>query len=284
MLEFKKSILPNLGVFFRYKNSVDVFVEDSYDDEFYKVLINRVFENTGHKINKLITLGGKENVIDACKTDQKKRDVKRVYIVDGDLELINDSNEKDLDYLFVLDKYCIENYLIQEEPLVEIIHDNILVDKEKIAKMLSFENWLKGISGDLVELFIHYSLCKKHAPTYPTVSFGVGNLCCQKGKVTVLDSTECRKRIESLKSELLKVISEEDYNDLVYDLRQKWPSTVKNVITIVSAKDYLLPLTEFRLQKFKKIKKFTLRRDSLRIRLAKLIDVKELEQIRNIIK
>lgn len=284
MLEFKKSILPNLGVFFRYKNTVDVFVEDSYDEEFYKVLVNRIFEKTGHKVNKLIALGGKDNVIEACKNDQKKREVKRVYIVDGDLELINDSNESEIDYLFVLNKYCIENYLIQEEPLVEIIHDNILIDKEKIAKTLSFQNWLKGISDDLVELFIHYSLCKRHVPTYPTISLGVGNLCCQKNKITVLDSAQCHKRIEELKTELLKVISEEDYNDMVYDLRQKWPPTVENVLTIVSAKDYLLPLTEFRLQKFKSIKKFTLRRDSLRIRLAKLIDVKELEQIRAKIK
>ena len=284
MLEFKKSILPNLGVFFRYKNTVDVFVEDSYDEEFYKVLVNRVFEKTGHEINKLIALGGKENVLEACKADQKKRDVKRVYIVDGDLELINDNNENGINYLFILDKYCIENYLIQEEPLIEIIHDNILIDKKKITKILSFENWLKRISPDLIELFIHYALCKRYIPTHPTVSLGVGNLCCQKNKITVLDSTQCQKRIEDLKTKLLKVIPVEDYNDLVFDLRKRWPPSIENVLTIVSAKNYLLPLIEFRLQKFKKIKKFTLRRDSLRIRLAKLIDVKELEQIRTKIK
>src|SRR5690554_1779143 len=140
MLNFNKNILPNIGVFFRYKNTVDVFVEDSYDEEFYKVIINRVFDKTGHKINKLISLGGKSNVIDACKADQTKRDVKRVYIVDGDLDLINDTNENNLEFLFVLNKYCIENFLIQEEPLIEIIHDNILIEKDKIKKILSFEN------------------------------------------------------------------------------------------------------------------------------------------------
>lgn len=284
MLEFKKSILPNLGVFFRYKNTVDVFVEDTYDEEFYKVIINRVFEKTGHSVNKLIALGGKRNVIGACKADQDKRDVKRVYIVDGDLDLINDTNEKNIDYLFVLEKYCIENYLIQEEPLIEIVHDNILTDKEKITKILSFDNWLKGISDDLIDVFIHYALCKRYVPTHPTISLGVGNLCCQKNKITVLDATECHKRIEILKGELLKVLSEDDYIENVYELRQNWPPTVENVLRIVSAKDYLLPLTEFRLQKFKSIKKFTLNRDSLRIRLAKLIDIKELESIKSVIK
>ncbi len=284
MLEFKKHILPNLGVFFRYKNTVDVFVEDSYDEEFYKVIINRVFEKTGHKINKLISLGGKSNVIAACKEDQDKRDTKRIYIVDGDLDILNDTNENNLDYLFVLEKYCIENYLIQEDPLIEIIHDNVLIDRDKIKKILSFENWLKGISSELVELFIHYALCKKIVPTQRTISLGVGSICCQKNKITILDSKKCSERIETLKEKLLDVVSEEEYNDQIYNLRQKWPPSVNHVLTVVSAKDYLLPLTEFRLQKFKSIKKFTLSRDSLRIRLAKQIDVKELEEIKTRIK
>lgn len=136
MIGFKSNILPNIGVFFRYKNAVDVFVEDSYDEEFYKVIINRIFEKTGYKINKLIPLGGKTNVIDACKSDQLKREIKRVYIVDGDLDILNETNENGLKHLFVLDKYCVENYLIQENPLIEIVHDNILMDKEQIKKSL----------------------------------------------------------------------------------------------------------------------------------------------------
>lgn len=284
MLGFNNNILPNLGVFFRYKNTVDVFVEDNNDDEFYKVIVNRVFEKTGHKINKLISLNGKGNVLAACKVDQEKRDVKRVYIVDGDLDILNETNETNLKHLFVLNKYCIENFLIQEDPLIDIIHDNILLDKGKIKKILSFDNWLQGISNDLIELFIHYALCKRFVPTVSTISLGIGNICCQKQKVTVLDSPKCSERIENLKIQLLKNISEEEYNSHVYELRQKWPASVENVLTLVSAKDYLLPLTEFRIQKFKSIKNFSLRRESLRIRLAKLIDISELEQIKTKIK
>lgn len=284
MLSFKKSILPNLGIFFRYKNTVDVFVEDNYDEEFYKVLINRVFDSTGHTINKLISLGGRTNVIEACRSDQSIRDVKRVYIVDGDLGIVAESEKENLNYLFELDKYCIENYLLQEDPLIEIIHDNILTDKEKIKRILGFEKWLETISGDLIELFIHYGLCRKVIPTTPTISLGVGNLCCQKSKISVLDSQKCLDRIEYLKSELLKEISEEDYLKEVAKLRVKWPPSVEVLLKIVSAKDYLLPLTEFRLHKFKSIKSFSLRRDSLRIRLAKLIDIKELTRIRTVIK
>src|SRR5690606_26220314 len=144
-----------------------------------------------------------------------------VYIVDGDLDILNDTNLNGLNFLFVLEKYCIENYLIQEEALIEIIHDNVLIEKEKIRKVLSFENWLKGIAEDLVELFIHYALCKKHAPTPPTISLGIGKLCCEKQKITVLDTDKTNSRISELKNEILNVISEEEYNEAVYDLRQK---------------------------------------------------------------
>lgn len=279
MLKFKDFVLPNVGLFFRYKNNVDVFIEDSYDDEFYLALVNRVFEKTGHKINKLISLGCKSNVLAACASDQVKRDVLRVYIVDGDLELITNGNEKKLKHLFVLEKYCIENYLIHKESIIEIIHDYLIIERDKIEKQLSFENWLKGLSKDLIELFLHYSISKEVCPTIPTISLGVGNLCAPIKQVPVLNEEKCNKRIADIKKEILKSISEEEYNDKIYELREKWPYNMDTLLKIVSAKDYIIPLLEFRFHKFKSTNSIKMRRETLRLRLAKLCDVSELEKI-----
>lgn len=279
MLKFKDFVLPNVGLFFRYKNTVDVFIEDSYDEEFYLTLVNRVFEKTGHKINKLISLGCKTNVLAACHSDQAKRDVLRVYIVDGDLELITDSNEKKLKHLFVLDKYCIENYLIHKESIIEIIHDYLIIDRDKIEKQLSFENWLKGLSKDLIDLFLHYSISKQVCPTIPTISLGVGNLCEPIKKIPVLNEEKCNNRIKDIKEEILKSITNEEYNDKIYELREKWPYNMDTLLKIVSGKDYILPLLEFRLHKFKSTNSIKMRRETLRLRLAKLCDVSELKKI-----
>ncbi|MCG2420442.1 DUF4435 domain-containing protein [Aequorivita sp. F47161] len=279
MLKFKDFILPNVGLFFRYKNNVDVFIEDSYDDEFYLTLVNRVFEKTGHKINKLISLGCKSNVLAACSSDQSKRDVLRVYIVDGDLELITDTNEKSLKHLFVLDKYCIENYLIHKESIIEIIHDYLVIDRDKIEKQLSFENWLKGISKDLIDLFLHYSISKEVCPTLPTISLGVGKLCEQIKKIPVLNEDKCNLRIADIKKDILKSISEEEYNDRIYALREKWPYNMDTLLKIVSGKDYIMPLLEFRFHKFKTTNSINIRRGTLRLRLAKLCDITELKTI-----
>lgn len=284
MLAFKDSVLPNIGLFFRYKNTVDVFIEDKNDDEFYLVLINRIFQNNGYKINKLLSLGCKMNVINACKTDQGKRDIKRVYIVDADLELITNDNEKDLKHLFVLQKYCIENYLIDEESIIEIIHDFLVIEKTKIKKQLGFENWLKGISNSLIELFLHYSICKQICPTHPTVSLGVGKLCEEVSKMSVLNIDKCNQRISDIKVEILKTISEEEYNEKIYDLRLKWPYSIDTLLKIVSAKDYIMPLLEFRFNKFKSTNSIRMRRETLRLRLAKLCEIKELEALTEHIK
>lgn len=279
MLKYKDFVMPTIGLFFRYKNEVDVFVEDNYDEEFYLTLITRVFERTGHKINKLLPLGCKNNVIDACKADQSKRKGKRVYIVDGDLDLITNTNQEKLNHLYVLEKYCIENFLFDEDGIIEIVHDILVVKKSTIKKRLDFENWLKSLSFPLIDLFLHYAISKEVCPSLPTISLGVGSLCAPVRGLPVLNTQKCNQRVIDLQAEILKNISEEVYNERIYTLRTKWLSNVDTLLTIVSAKDYLIPLLEFRLQKLKSINTIRIRRDSLRLRLAKLCDISELVAI-----
>lgn len=279
MLRYKDYIIPNLGVFFRHKNNIDVFIEDKYDDEFYKVILTRAFSN-GAKISKLISLGGKENVINACKSDQIERDVKRIYIVDGDLELILDKNNYNLKHLFVHKVYCVENYLFDKASIIEILHDHLVIEKNKIEKTLSYDNWLREISHSLIELFLHYALCKRFSPSSPTIQLGVGNLCKQVKHASVLDTCKVNDRIELLKTEIISNSSDEIYADDIYILRQKWSISIETLLRIVSAKDYLITLLQFRFQKFHNIKSVKIRNEELRFRLAKTCNLNELNEIR----
>lgn len=52
------------------------------------------------------------------------------------------------------------------------------------------------------------------------------------------------------------------------------------LLIIVFVKDYILLLIEFRMYKFKDIKFFLFRWEVLRMRLVKLIDIFELEEMR----
>src|SRR5690606_12352333 len=97
MLRYKEFIVPTISLFFRSKNDVDVFIEDSNDEEFYKALIQRL--TGGKRVNKIISCKCKTELIKACEADQTDRNRKRIYITDGDLDLVIDTNRKDLKYL-----------------------------------------------------------------------------------------------------------------------------------------------------------------------------------------
>lgn len=279
MLRYKEFIIPTISLFFKSKNDVDVFIEDSNDEEFYKALLNRL--TAGKRIRKIISCKCKTELIKACEADQIDRERKRIYLTDGDLDLIFDANRKDLKYLHVLEKYCIENFLVEEEGLLEILHSNIVLDKITISKQLTLNNYLRSISNPLNDLFLHYAITHFHKMGLKTVANPVGGFCKQHKSLTVLDITKVEQKIKELREEIIFKIGEDKYNDTIYELRQKWPSNNQTLLTIVSAKDYILPLLTFRFKKIKGKESFNLKWESLRLGLAKNTKLDSLESLKN---
>jgi hypothetical protein len=279
MFRYKDKVVPAISIFFKYKNDVDIFIEDSNDQEFYKSLFSSLLN--GKRINKVISCNCKTSLISACENDQTDRKRKRVYIVDGDLDLVLESNRNDLKYLHVLDRYCIENFLIEENGIIETLHDCIIMEKEKISKQLGLENWLKSISHSLIELFLHYSISHENALGFPTVSYSIGRLCRQVSGVTVLDVEKVNDRVKEFRNKIITEIGEEKYNNSIYELRTKWPSNVDTLLKIVSGKDYILPLIAFRFKKLKGKETYNLKWESLRMRLAKTCELNALAELKN---
>jgi hypothetical protein len=278
MLRYKEFIIPTISLFFKSKNDVDIFIEDSNDEEFYKVLLHRLTD--GKRINKIISCKCKTELIKACEADQTDRNRKRIYLADGDLDLITNTNRKDLKYLHILDMYCIENHLVDEEGILEVLHSNIVLDKSSIKKQLTLNNYLKSISNPLIELFLHYSITHLHKMGTKTVSNSIGTFCKQNKSLTVLDIEKVEQKIKELRGEIILKIGEDNYNNSIYELRQKWPSNNKTLLTIVSTKDYTLPLLTFRFKKLKGKESFNLKWESLRISLAKNINLESLEGLK----
>jgi hypothetical protein len=278
MFRYKDSVIPTISLFFKYKNDVDIFIEDSNDEEFYKSLFSNLLN--GKRVNKIISCRCKTNLLSACENDQIDRKRKRIYLADADLDLILDTNRKDLKHLFVLDRYCIENFLIEEIGIIETLHDCIILDKEKITKELGLENWLKTISHSLIELFLHYAISHEHSLGHTTVSYSVGKLCKQVNKITVLDLNKVDERIKEFREKIIIAIGEDNYNENIYAKRNKWPSNINTFLEIVSAKDYILPLVSFRFKKLKGKETYNLKRETFRMRLAKTCEFDSLSNLK----
>lgn len=281
MLRYKNYVIPTVSLFFKSKNDIDIFIEDSNDEEFYKSLLERLTD--GKRISKIISCKCKTELLRACEADQVDRKRKRIYLTDGDLDLILDANRKDLNHLYVLEKYCIENFLIEEEGIIEILHSNIVLDKLKIKKQLTLSNYLRSISNPLNELFLHYSITHLHQMGVKTVANAVGTFCKQYNSITILDIEKVELKVKELREIITLTIGEDLYNETIYRLRQRWPSNINTLLSIVSAKDYILPLLTFRFKKIIGKESFNLKSESLRLGLAKTTKLDSLSSLKSAI-
>ncbi|MCF7859865.1 MAG: DUF4435 domain-containing protein [Candidatus Cloacimonetes bacterium] len=283
MLKYAPHIKPIISLFYRYKNDIDIFVEDRDDYEFYITLLNRLIDPKKTKISKLISLGCKQEVINVCIRDQKDKIRKRLYIIDGDLDLINGSIPENIKYLHVHNKYCVENYLFDELSIIEILHNLYVLSKDTIRDRLDYSNWLKSLEKPLIELFIHFAIATeiklpKHIHK-KNVAAGVGNLCIQKNKITELSDDKVYIKINEIKNDILTIISEDEYLVKLMERSKNWPINSSTLITIVSGKDFLIPLLFFKINSIYKGQKFN--RNSLRLQLSKLCPLDDFKELSN---
>ena len=158
MLELSDESKRLVSTFLTYRNEIDIYTEDELKDkEFYKVLFNRLLENK-IKINDITPLGGRKNVISRCETEPDNGR-KKIFIIDGDVTIIHGKNIPSLKNLFVLDAYCIENFVLDKQSVINFIYLNCASKpKEEIELELNFEVWLNSYSNKLVDLFIHFAI------------------------------------------------------------------------------------------------------------------------------
>lgn len=267
-------------------NDIDIYVEDTAIEskKIYTELINRVFIDE-YRIENIIPLGPSTKVIAEWKKSKPINDNrKKIFIIDGDYHLLNDSlkdylsgdNANNHKGLFLLPRYCIENFLLDFKSLIEIVHDEVPVETRlEIKKVLNLDKWLLD-NQNLKDLFIYNSICQK---------FNVGEKT-SKYKFTHLvkdtsDGICCgdliAKRIESLKKAIAiknnKIDIEAEYSlriGRVYSL---------NIMSIVSGKDYLLPLLKRHISSKYNCLGFS--NISFKIRISKICKIGELSLLRN---
>ncbi|WP_430974340.1 DUF4435 domain-containing protein [Sunxiuqinia rutila] len=253
MLKYNYNTLSVLSNFFKYRNDIDIFTEDKIEDkEFYKLLFNRLVGEE-IKINDITPLGCKTNVLrkyDELKNENSRR---RLFIVDGDLELINGENRSNDESLFVLNGYCIENFIICEQAAIELLYLSNSEDKEVLRSRLSFSNWLKSLEPALIDLFLHLALLRVLGGG-PKLKKASDFLVQKKGKPT-FDLIKLQHYRDTIIVDIILIIrnaGEADplsiYISELNRLRAIWTNNTTTLLQIVSGKNYLLPLLNFHIK------------------------------------
>lgn len=277
MLDRKSSSRVAKAVFYEDFNDIDIFIEDTAPGyrKIFKELLRRVF-NTELKIDQVFPVGNRDKVIEECRKNQTGNSRKRIFIVDGDLYLMHEDNQINLKGLFILPRYCIENYLIHESSIIDVLYEEEPeLEKEQIKKGLKFSEWINANDTILTELFKIYALCKKHVPQEQTVAYKVSNLCSDNsGELCTIKTFQ---RIELLKQKLIAHLGEANFR-LEYDnLSQKISHESYKMLKYSSGKDYLFPLINTRLRRLIETKPTNL---NLKVRIATRCDLKELIEIK----
>jgi len=245
MLRFNDASRRLVSVFFSYRNDIDIYTEDEFaNKEFYKILFRRLVTN-GIKINDVTPLGSKGNVLERCRVepDSGRR---KLFIVDGDINVIHKKGIPILKNLYVHDAYCIENFVFDKTSIVKFLYD-FCADRsiEKIESDLRFDDWLGGYSDKLILLFIHFALVNYYGGLFKICN--IQKYC--NGNDLSMEKTD--QAIEEARLQILTFTGEDEYLRKLDELIGQWENGFDTLVTIVSGKDYLLPMLQ---QKAKSIK------------------------------
>jgi hypothetical protein len=265
------------SVFFEEYNDVDVFIEDTALGyrKIFREIISRALDGV-FSIEQVFPLGNREQVIEECVRNQEYTGRKRVYIIDGDLYLLNNDTPK-INGLFVLPRYCIENFLIDHNAITDLVYEeDPEMSKGDFINKFNYEEWVENNESYLLELFTIYAICFKYLPQEQTIGFKVSKLVSSNSGIVC--SEKVTLRINELKSKLIA-----KYNEIwLYEEIEKINNYLRHmenkVHKFVSAKDYLLPLLTTRIQS---LAKFSCSNTNFRVRLSMKTDVSELKQIKD---
>ncbi len=194
-----EAYLQAQDLFYRDFNEVFFYVEDTDSEEFYFQILKKLFPDI--PFSNIFPLGGKKNVIQAAATSSS--DNSRVYIVDKDFDDLFECMY-DFPNLFYLQRYSIENYLIEEEAVIAfIVSRKPQVNRKIISKLFSFTPIYTEILlcfGQLIPVFLLVPYCAGDKP--PTTSVSVDRFIASTGSHAL-----CEKALSQFTKELLLSIA-----------------------------------------------------------------------------
>ena len=280
MLRLSDESLRLASTFRAYRNDVDIYTEDNdKDKEFYKVLFRRLIK-TDITINDVTPLGCKANVIKACQ-EEPKNGRKKIFLVDGDINVIHGRRIAELDNLFVLDAYSIENFLIDKETVIHYLYLNCATKpKSEIETELNYENWLGKYSKKLIELFIHFAIIDFYGGRFTL--YNANKYHTKDGNSLLFNWSLIDDDIAILKAEILSKIDITEYKMMLENLCTKWDDSIETLLTIVSGKNYIIPLLIMMTSNFRKSNSYpTL--EEVKFTLVQFSNLDRLSKLKNVI-
>lgn len=208
MINYSNQALDNRDIFYSDNEKYIMYVEDQGKEDIYESILERMFSNDFIKNIKILGLGGKSGVKNKYKQNKIESKNNRIYLVDGDFDLLLNNDIIVDDNFIYLDRYNIESYFIDENALVRCIRINCGLCNGNIISKLDFQSWKRQVYNSLENLFILYLIVQYCSVSIPNVSDKVYKYLDDYGlinnqRIILYEQTvkKCVKNFEEIKSE-----------------------------------------------------------------------------------
>lgn len=147
-------------IFYESFNDISFYVEDRDQENVYLRFLQSGLPNVS--IEKIFPLDGKKNVFKHLDDPSNAAIAKRIYIVDKDFDdfLGNKRNEYNVVYL---EKFCLENYVLDIENIADIAcEDSPKLKLKEIKNILSDGGVVDGFYEQIKKLSFVFFLVQKY--------------------------------------------------------------------------------------------------------------------------
>jgi len=152
--------LAALDIFYSEFNEINFYVEDIDQENLYEVVLRNLFPAV--RIDRIFPLGGKQAVLaHMMSVENAGITAFRAYIVDKDFDDLLGIQVSHPN-IFYLDRFCIENYILEESAIVEVvIESHPKKRRQDIARDLGISDMIEYVLSSLKPLFICFACVQR---------------------------------------------------------------------------------------------------------------------------
>jgi len=206
-----------LDIFYSDFNDVNFYVEDEEQENLYEVIFRKLFSHL--RVARIFPLGGKAAVLQHAASNSNDS-IKnfRAYVVDRDFDHLL-GTQFNHPQVFYLDRFCVENHLLEVPAAVEIVVENHPKKKRtEVEATLSLDSQISSLYRSLRPLFRMF-FCAQSLDlgirncSYPPEAF------CKPRRLWELDEAAIVRYEEELKAAARAKLLAPPLLDLASDFR-----------------------------------------------------------------
>lgn len=224
------------SLFYEFRNTINIYTEDEKKNKkFYVSLFQKLLEGTGIIVNDVHPIGNCEQVIQQCIDDNDTL-MPKLYVIDGDIYLMT-TPRSEVNHLYVLDAYCIENKVIDEAAYYEAFDSlDPFHDKVQIKNLANYDTMMKEAEVPFMKLFCHMAVCREILNAY---RLGSAKDVMKKGSISI---NMVDKKCEEIMDKVVRNsnLDEATIQNKINAKMTSYPPNRDNLLKYISGKDYLM--------------------------------------------